>query len=316
MTYWAGRRVAVTGGSGFIGTSVVAQLRERGCDPFVPRSRDYDLRSDADVRRFFDDAQPEIVLHLAATSGGIGANGARPGAFLYDNLVMGARLIEEARVSGVRKLVCIGTICSYPKVTPVPFRENDLWNGYPDEVSAPYGIAKKTLLVQLQAYRKQYGFRGVFLMPVNVYGPRDNFDPQSSNVVAALVRKFVEAERGAAPAVTCWGSGRATREFLYVADCAEGILLAAERWNEPDPINLGSGVEVSIRELARRIAALTGFRGRVLWDESQPDGQLRRCLDVTRAAERFGFSARTSLDIGLARTIDWFRTHGSARTDR
>jgi GDP-L-fucose synthase len=299
-------RVAVTGGGGFIGSHVVEALRARGGAPFVPRRADYDLRTESGIRAFLADARPEILIHLAATSGGIGANRDRPAEFLYDNLVMGVRLIDAAYRAGVAKLVCIGTICSYPRHAPVPFREDDLWNGFPDEVSAPYGVAKKALAVQLDAYRRQYGFRGAFLMPVNIYGPRDNFDPRSSNVVAALVRRFVEARRSGAQEVTCWGTGAATREFLYVEDCAEGILLAAERHDDPAPVNLGSGHEIAIRDLAATIAERAGFRGRIAWDAAQPDGQPRRCLDVSRARERFGFMARTSLEEGLGRTIAWY----------
>lgn len=305
----SGRRIAVTGGGGFIGSFVVERLARLGCRPFVPRRASYDLRSGDGIRRFLADARPEIIVHLAATSGGIGANRDRPGEFLYDNLIMGSRLIEESRRAEVEKLVCIGTICSYPRITPVPFRESELWNGYPDEVSAPYGVAKKTLLVQLQAYRTQYGFRGVFLMPGNVYGPRDNFDPRSANVVAALVRKFVDARRRGERTVSCWGTGTATREFLYAEDCAEGIVLAAERYDDADPVNLGSGREVPIRELAEAVAGLAGFDGGIEWDLSKPDGQPRRCLDITRARERFGFEARTPLAEGLARTVDWYERH-------
>ncbi len=305
--FFASRRVAVTGGSGFIGSFVVEQLRARGCEPFVPRSLTHDLRSESGIARFFADARPDVILHLAAATGGIGANQARPAEFLHDNLVMGARLIDEARRQRAAKFVCIGTICSYPRLTAVPFRESDLWNGYPDEASAPYGVAKKTLLVQLQAYRRQYGFNGIFLMPANVYGPRDNFDVEASNVVAALVRKFVLAARRGDDVVTCWGTGNATREFLYVEDCAAGILRAAEAYDDPEPVNLGCGVEVPIRELAGRIARLSGFGGGVLWDTARPDGQPRRCLDVSRARERFGFVARTPLEVGLARTVEWFK---------
>jgi len=299
-------RVAVTGGGGFLGSHVVERLRQQGCRPFVPRSRDYDLRSDDGVGRFYDDARPEVVVHLAGVVGGIGANRANPGRFFYDNLLMGIRLIEEARLRGLAKFVCVGTVCAYPRLAPVPFSEDDLWNGYPEETNAAYGLAKKSLLVQLQAYRQQYGMNGIYLLPVNLYGPRDDFDPESSHVIPALIRKCVEARRRREPHVTCWGSGEVTREFLYVEDCAEGILRATERYDGPEPINLGTGREIRIRDLARLIAELTGFRGDLLWDSSQPDGQPRRCLDVSRAREQLEFEARTSLEQGLGRTIEWY----------
>ena len=305
--FFASRRVAVTGGAGFLGRVVLHKLRERGCtETFVPRSRDYDLRTEDGVRRFLSDARPDIVIHLAAVVGGIGANRENPGRFLYDNLMMGAQLIEQSRLARLSKFVCVGTICAYPKFTPVPFREDDLWIGYPEETNAPYGLAKKLLLVQLQAYRQQYGFNGIYLLPVNLYGPHDNFDLQSSHVIPALIRKCVEARDRGDSSVTCWGTGRATREFLYVDDCAEGILLATERYEDPDPVNLGAGREVSIRDLAEMIRQITGFRGELIWDENQPDGQPRRCLDTSRARERFGFEAGTSLEKGLARTAEWF----------
>jgi GDP-L-fucose synthase len=286
---------------------VVSKLRDRGAqEPFVPRIEDYDLRGESAVRRFLADARPELIIHLAAVVGGIGANRENPGRFLYDNLIMGAQLIEQSRQAGVAKFVCIGTICAYPKFTPVPFREEELWNGYPEETNAPYGLAKKLLLVQLQAYRQQYGFNGIYLLPVNLYGPRDNFDPGSSHVIPALIRKCVEARRRGEPQVECWGTGTATREFLYVDDCAEGILLAAERYDEPDPVNLGSGREISIRDLAEMIRAQTGFAGELVWDASKPDGQPRRCLDTSRARERLGFEAGTSLEEGLTRTVEWY----------
>ena len=306
-SYFSSKRIAVTGGAGFLGRSVVDKLRERGCvDPFVPRSADFDLRQDDGVREFLQTARPQVLIHLAAVVGGIGANRENPGRFLYENLIMGTRLIEESRKAGVEKFVCVGTICAYPKFTEVPFREETLWDGYPEETNAPYGLAKKMLLVQLQAYRQQYGFNGVYLLPVNLYGPGDNFDPASSHVIPALVRKCVEARREGRDRIECWGTGRATREFLYVDDCAEGILLATERYDDADPVNLGSGGEISIHDLAVRIAALTGYDGRLEWDATKPDGQPRRMLDTTRARERFGFVAATALEDGLSGTIQWF----------
>jgi len=300
------RRIAVTGGAGFLGSHVVERLRERGVDPFVPRSVDYDLRSEEGVSRFFESARPEVLLHVAGVVGGIGANRRNPGSFFYENLVMGARLIEAARLAGVSKFVCVGTICSYPELAPVPFKEEDLWNGYPEPTNAPYGVAKKALLVQLQAYREQYGFNGIYLLPVNLYGPGDDFDPQTSHVIPALIKKCVDARRRGESTVSCWGTGEATREFLYVEDCAQGVVLATERYDEAAPVNLGTGQEIRVKDLARRIAELTGFTGRLEWDSSKPDGQPRRCLDVSRARERLGFSAGTSLEDGLARTVRWY----------
>jgi GDP-L-fucose synthase len=305
--YFASRRIAVTGGDGFLGRFVVERLRRQGCsEPFVPRIEEYDLRSGDGIRRMLADGRPDVVIHLAAVVGGIGANRENPGRFLYDNLIMGARLIEESRLAGVGKFVCIGTICAYPKFTPVPFREEELWNGYPEETNAPYGLAKKMLLVQLQAYREQYGFNGIYLLPVNLYGPGDNFDYESSHVIPALIRKCVEARDRGDESVPCWGTGKATREFLYVEDCADGILLATEKLESSDPVNLGAGREISILDLAETIARLTGFKGRLEWDASKPDGQPRRCLDTSRARERIGFVAGTSLEEGLARTIEWY----------
>jgi GDP-L-fucose synthase len=303
----ASKRVAVTGGAGFLGRVVVDRLVKAGCEqPFVPDIDIYDLRTGDGIGRFLGDARPQVVIHLAASVGGIGANRANPGRYLYDNLIMGARLIEESRLAGVEKFVCAGTICAYPKFTPVPFREEELWNGYPEETNAPYGLAKKILLVQLQAYRRQYGFNGIYLLPVNLYGPGDNFDLESSHVIPALIRKCVEARRRNDASVPCWGTGEPTREFLYVDDCAEGIVLATERYDSPDPINLGSGREISIRDLAETIRKLTRFEGELVWDPTKPDGQPRRCLDVSRARERLGFTARTSFEDGLARTVEWF----------
>jgi nucleoside-diphosphate-sugar epimerase len=310
------RRIVVTGGAGFLGSHVVDRLRARGADPFVPRSARYDLRTEEGVRRLFADARPELILHLAAVVGGIGANRANPGRFFHDNLIMGVRLIEAARRGGVEKLVCVGTVCAYPERAPLPFREDDLWNGYPEPTNAPYGVAKKALLVQLQAYRQQYDFNGVYLVPVNLYGPRDDFDPETSHVIPALIRRCVEARRAGAETVTCWGSGRVTREFLFVEDCADAILLATERYDGAEPINLGSGREIEIRELAGRIAEASGFRGRLEWDASRPDGQPRRRLDVRRARERLGFEATTSLEDGLARTVAWYEGQPSRSTGR
>jgi GDP-L-fucose synthase len=295
-----------------VGAAVVERLRQRGCPAesiVVPRKADFDLVHEADVIRMYEAHRPQIVIHLAALVGGIAANRARPGSFYYENMVMGAMLMERARLSAVEKFVAIGTICAYPKFTPVPFREEDLWSGYPEETNAPYGLAKKMLLVQAQAYRAQYGFNAIYLLPVNLYGPRDSFDPQSSHVIPALIRKFVEAvERGEA-VVEVWGTGRATREFLYVDDAAEGIVSAAERYDGPEPVNLGAGFEISIRDLAELIARLTGFKGRLIWNTSLPDGQPRRCLDTSRAAAYFGFRAATPFEEGLRQTIEWYRSH-------
>jgi GDP-L-fucose synthase len=306
--FFSTRRVAVTGGAGFLGRVVVRKLIERGClEPFVVSIDQYDLCTEDGIARFLDDARPDLVIHLAAVVGGIGANRENPGSFLYQNLIMGTRLIESSRLAGVDKFVCVGTICAYPKFTPVPFKEDDLWNGYPEETNAPYGLAKKMMLVQLQAYRDQYGFNGIYLLPVNLYGPGDNFDLQSSHVIPALIRKCIEAQERGDQSVQCWGTGKATREFLFVEDCAEGLLLAAERYDQPDPVNIGAGREISIKDLAELIARLTGFEGQLVWDPSQPDGQPRRCLDTSRARERFDFVAGTNLEDGLARTIDWYR---------
>jgi GDP-L-fucose synthase len=302
-------RVVVTGGAGFLGSYIVEKLRERGVENIiVPRSKDYDLVRAENIRRLYDDANPDLVIHLAAVVGGIGANRANPGRFFYDNLIMGAQLIEEARLRGVRKFVATGTICAYPKFTPVPFKEVDIWNGYPEETNAPYGLAKKMMLVQSQAYREQYDFNSIFLLPVNLYGPRDNFDPQSSHVIPALIRKCVEAMRCGDNQIVCWGTGAATREFLHADDCARGILLAAESYDKSDPVNLGAGFEISIKDLSEKIAALTGFQGRLVWDASQPDGQPRRSLDTSRAECEFGFRARIGFDEGLKQTIAWYRS--------
>jgi GDP-L-fucose synthase len=304
---WKGRRVVVTGGAGFMGSRVVERLRGAGAEVFVPRSREYNLVDGTAVKRLYKDARPEVVIHAAAVVGGIGANRENPGRFFYENLMMGAQSLEEARLSGVKKFVAVGTICAYPKFTPVPFKEEDLWTGYPEETNAPYGLAKKMLLVQSQAYRQQYGFNSIFLLPVNLYGPGDNFDPASSHVIPALIRKVVEAKRDGKDEIEVWGTGRATREFLYVDDCAEAIVLAAERYEGSEPVNIGAGFEISIKDLAELIVKLANFKGRLRWDATKPDGQPRRCLDTSRATREFGFKASTPFEKGLAATIDWYR---------
>jgi GDP-L-fucose synthase len=309
-------RITVTGGTGFLGQYVVEAFRVRGDDVFVPRHADYDLTREEDVVRMYDDGRPDVVIHLAAVVGGLGANVANPAKFLYDNLLMGLYLIEHAHQRQVAKFVTVGTICEYPKVTPIPFREEALWDGYPDEATAPYGIAKKTILVQGQVYRQQYGFDAIHLLPVNLYGPRDNFDPRTSHVMPALIRKCVEAIDRGEQRVVCWGDGSATREFLYVADCAQAIVLATERYSSPEPVNLGSGREVSMRELITVIAELAGFTGEIVWDATMPNGQPRRCLDTSRAAERFGFRATTDFREGVARTIEWYRRSREERDAR
>jgi GDP-L-fucose synthase len=307
MNFWSSRRVVVSGGSGFLGSFVVEKLHCVGCrDVIVPRSRDYDLREKSQALRLFKEARPEIFIHLAAVVGGIGANRGNPGQFFYDNAAMGLNVIEAARISGIEKFVCAGTICSYPKFTPVPFREESFWDGYPEETNAPYGLAKKMLLVQLQAYRQQYGMKGIYLTPVNLYGPRDNFDLETSHVIPALIRKCWEAKENRAPTICAWGTGAATREFLYAEDAAEAIILAAEKYEKPDLVNLGSGEEISIRDLLERIRSLVGFEGEIGWDATKPDGQPRRCLDTSRALAEFGWRARTPLNVGLQETINWF----------
>jgi GDP-L-fucose synthase len=309
MGFWETRRVVVTGGHGFLGSFVVDKLRAAGAkEVVVPRSEKHDLRIQTEALRLYTDARPDIVIHLAAVVGGIGANRENPGLFFYDNAIMGLNVIEAARISGIEKFVCAGTICSYPKFTPVPFREEDFWNGYPEETNAPYGLAKKMLLVQLQAYREQYGFNGIYLTPVNLYGPRDNFDLESSHVIPALIRKCIEAKQTNAPEIVAWGTGNATREFLYVEDAAEAIVLAAEKYSKPDLVNLGSGEEISVRDLLEMIRTMVGARGAVRWDHTKPDGQPRRSLDTSRAAREFGWRAKTSLRDGLKETIEWFTT--------
>ena len=296
-------RVLVTGGGGFLGSHVVERFRDAGHDPFVARRADYDLTAAADTARLFADAEPELVVHLAAEVGGIGANRANPGRYWYANLMMGAHVLEQSRASGVGKLVVAGTVCAYPKFTPVPFHEDDLWNGYPEETNAPYGVAKKSVLVGAQGYREQYGLRTAYLLPANLYGPRDNFDLETSHVIPALIRKMLEGE----DRVVLWGDGSPTREFLYVDDAAEAFLLAAERYDSPEPVNVGTGAEISIRELAETIAELTGFEGEIVWDASMPNGQPRRALDASRAETAFGFRAKTSLREGLEQTVAWYR---------
>ncbi|HLG95900.1 MAG TPA: GDP-L-fucose synthase [Bryobacteraceae bacterium] len=304
----AGKRICVTGGGGFLGSFVVEELQRRGYhDIFVPRKRDYDLTTTSGIEKLFSDARPEVLFHLAAVVGGIGANRHNPGRFFYDNAIMGIQLLEFARRNGVQKTIVVGTTCSYPKFTPVPFREEHLWDGYPEETNAPYGIAKKALLVQCQAYREQYGVNSIYLLPVNLYGPRDNFDLDNSHVIPALIRKCLEAKRRADSSITCWGDGSATRAFLYAPDAAEGLVLAAEAYDGADPVNLGTSEEVSIRALVGMIAALCGFNGDIIWDTRQPNGQPRRALDNSRAEKLFGFTARTPLEQGLAATIKWYR---------
>ena len=314
MSFWSSKRVLITGGAGFLGSFVVEKLRQRGCtNLFVPRSKDFNLVELAAVRRVYTEARPDIVLHLAARVGGIGANRDNPGSFFYDNLMMGVQLMEVGRQVGIEKFVAVATICAYPKHTPVPFKEEDLWNGYPEETNAPYGLAKKMLLVQSQAYRQQYGFNSIVLFPVNLYGPRDNFDLETSHVVPALIRKCLEAQaKGGSvaqphPVVEVWGTGAPTREFLYVEDAADGILLAAEHHNKSEPVNLGAGFEISIKALVELTAKLTGFTGHVVWDASKPDGQPRRRLDTSKAEKEFGFRARTGFEEGLRKTIQWYR---------
>jgi len=327
MSFWNNKRVLVTGGAGFLGSYVTEKLKEKGCkEIFVPRSKDYNLVEMKAVKRVYADAKPDIVIHLSAKVGGIGANRANPGKFFYDNLMMGVQMMEQGRFFGIKKFIALATICSYPKFTPVPFKEEDLWNGYPEETNAPYGLSKKMLLVQSQAYRQQYGFNSICLFPVNLYGPRDNFDPESSHVIPALIRKCLEAKAEAEqkrisqhqslpePVLTVWGTGKATREFLYVEDAAEAIILATERYNKSEPVNIGAGFEISIKDLVELIAKLTGFKGKIVWDTTKPDGQPRRCLDTTKAYKEFGFKAKTPFEEGLRKTIDWYREISNVKT--
>ena len=301
------KKICITGGAGFLGSHLIENLKSKGCENiFVPHIEDYDLTTEKDIIKMYQDAKPDIVIHLAAVVGGIGANREHPGSFYYKNLIMGAQLIEQARLFGLEKFVAIGTICAYPKFTPVPFKEEDLWNGYPEETNAPYGIAKKCMLVQLQSYREEYGFKGIFLLPVNLYGPRDNFDPRSSHVIPALIKKCIEAKQAGKDEIVCWGTGKATREFLFVEDAAEGIALATEKYDGTEPVNLGAGFEISIKDLVELIAEKTGFNGKIVWDSTKPDGQPRRCLDTQRAKKYFGFEAKTKFEDGIKKTIDWY----------
>ncbi len=305
--YLSEKRIVVTGGNGFLGKHLTQKLKQGGChNLFVADLPEYDLTDISSVRKMYNDHEPDIVIHLAAVVGGIGANMKNPGRYFYDNLMMGVQLIHEGHLSEIEKFVALGTICAYPKFTPVPFREEDLWSGYPEETNAPYGLAKKMLLVQSQAYRAQYGFNSVYLLPVNLYGPNDNFDPNTSHVIPALIKKFVEAKINGDDAVTVWGTGRASREFLYVEDAAEGIMMAAEHYNGNEPVNLGAGFEITIKDLAEQIRKIVKFDGRIIFDTEKPDGQPRRCLDTTRAKKYFGFTAKTPFDVGLTKTIEWY----------
>jgi len=308
--FFQNKRVVITGGAGFLGSYVTKGLKKRGCgNILIPKIEDYDLVDINDINRMYDDMRPDIVIHLAAVVGGIGANREHPGEFFYKNLMMGVQLIEQGRLRSIEKFVAIGTVCAYPKFTPVPFREEDIWDGYPEETNAPYGLAKKMLLVQSQSYRAEYGFNSIFLLPVNLYGPGDNFNPASSHVIPALIKKCVDAIESGADHIDCWGTGGASREFIYAADAAEGILLATERYNGSEPVNIGAGFEITIRDLTEKIVELTGFTGDIRWDTSKPDGQPRRRLDVSKAKEYFGFEAKTGFEEGLKATIDWYQKH-------
>lgn len=312
QNFWMDKRVVVTGGAGFLGSFVTEKLYQRGAtEVFVPKIEDFDFVQLKDIHRMLDEAQPDLIIHLAALAGGIGANRARPAEFYYVNMIMGVQMMHEAWKYGVQKFLALGTICAYPKFTPVPFKEENLWDGYPEETNAPYGLAKKMLLVQAQAYREQYGFNAIYLLPVNLYGPRDNFNLETSHVIPALIRKCLEAQDRGEKQVVLWGDGSPTREFLYVEDAAEGILLAAERYNGSEPVNLGSGMEIRIKDLAQMISRLTGFEGELVWDTTKPNGQPRRVLDTSRAEGYFGFRAQTPFEEGLRRTIEWYRQHRS-----
>ncbi len=315
MGFWDDRKVLITGGAGFLGSHLVGKARQVGCEKlWVPRRHDYDLVQFDRAKKLFEDSRPDLVFHLAARVGGIGANKQNPGLFFYENMQMGAHIIECARIYGVEKVVIVGTVCAYPKFTPVPFREDDLWNGYPEETNAPYGIAKRALLVQCQSYRAQYGLNAIFLLPTNLYGPGDNFDPQTSHVIPALVRKCLEAKERGSDRIVVWGDGSPSREFLYVEDAAEALAMAAERYNGCDPVNVGSGMEITIRDLVTIIARLTGFEGQIVWDRSKPNGQPRRALDVSKAERLFMFRAHTPFEEGLKRTVDWYlRRYPSGR---
>lgn len=316
MSFWTDKRVCVTGGAGFLGSFVVEELERRGAkDVFVPRHADYDLVQRDDIVRMLADAKPDIIIHLAAVVGGIGANMKNPGKYFYDNAMMGIQLIEESRLAGVDKFVALGTICAYPKFAPIPFREEDIWNGYPEETNAPYGLAKKMMLVQCQSYRQQYGFDGIFLLPVNLYGPRDNFDLESSHVIPAMIRKMISA-RDAGETVTLWGDGSPTREFLYVEDCARAIVMAAESYDGDEPVNLGAGWEISMKDLAATIAEAVGYEGDIIWDTSKPNGQPRRKLDVSRAKEYFGFEAEVSFAEGVRKTVEWWEANRDGYDER
>jgi GDP-L-fucose synthase len=315
-TFWTDKRVWITGGTGFLGQVLVKKLRAQGCQHvFATGRKEGDLTDNNAIRSLLDVSRPDLVIHLAAVVGGIGANREHPAEFFHQNLMMGAQLMHESWKAGVKKFVAIGTICAYPKFTPTPFKEDDLWNGYPEETNAPYGIAKKMLLVQAQSYRQQYGWNAIYLLPVNLYGPGDNFDPASSHVIPALIKKFVDADKAGEDHITAWGDGSPTREFLYVDDAAEGILLAAERYNKPDPVNIGSGMEISIKDLTETIARHVGFKGKIKWDATKPNGQPRRLLDVSRAQGEFGFKAKMSFDEGLQRTVEWYRNHLQMQLD-